>query len=65
MKETYTAQDVADGVNGEGLDYWLTQYTDPAKIEDPELKASGLAARLALNQFTDRLTELLGEDWEE
>lgn len=63
--ETYSAQDVADGVNNEGLDYWLVDYTDPGKIEDEELRASGIAARLALNQFKDRLTELLGEDWQE
>lgn len=62
---SYTAQDVADGVNSEGLDYWLTQYTDPAKIDDPKLRSFGLSAADALNSFTGRLTELLGDDWQQ
>jgi hypothetical protein len=61
----YTAQEVADGVNAEGLGYWLLDYTDPAKIEDPQLREFGIAAEKALNQFKDRLTELLGDDWQE
>lgn len=64
MADSYTAQDVADGVNNEGLDYWLTQYTDPGKIEDAELRKLGVAAAEALEGFKNRLTELLGEDWE-
>jgi hypothetical protein len=50
-------------VNSEGLDYWLTAYTDPSKIEDAILRTHGIAAADALNAFTARLTKLLG-DWE-
>lgn len=58
MSRKLTDEDVLDGIECEGLDYWLANYCHPEEIENPELRKLAAAAKEALAAFEDKIEEI-------
>lgn len=65
MSRKLTDEDVLDGVECEGVGYWLTNYCSPEDIENPELRKLAARAKEALIAFEEKIDEVRAQLEEE
>jgi hypothetical protein len=60
MVSKLSDEDVLDGIESEGVGYWLTNHCRPEDIKNPELRKLAVAAKEALVAFYDKVEDPRG-----